>query len=84
MALLIVSLEEDTVYAGHKLFMEVDDISVLIVGDAQGILGRQLRPHPIHLLNITIIILRTLKIITHYICNLTTIVSKGKRFFCLF
>ncbi len=74
-----MALEDDTVHAGHKLFMEYDDISVLIVGDAQLILGQQLRPHPIHLLNITNIILRTLKIITYYISNLTKIVLKGEK-----
>jgi hypothetical protein len=57
--------------------MEADDIRALIVNDAQVILGQQLRSHPIHLLNITIIILRTLKIIKHYISNLTMFVSKS-------
>jgi hypothetical protein len=35
--------------------LEVDDNSVLIVGDPQGILGQQLRPCPMQLLNIIII-----------------------------
>jgi hypothetical protein len=34
--------------------MEVDGNILLVVGDPQGILDHQLRPHPIHLLNITI------------------------------
>jgi hypothetical protein len=37
--------------------MEVDDNSAMIVGDPQGTLGHQLKPHPIELLNIIIIIL---------------------------
>ncbi len=35
--------------------MEVDKNSVLIVGNLQGILGQELCPHPIHILNIYII-----------------------------
>ncbi len=38
--------------AGHKVLMEVDDNSSLIVGNPQGILGQ-----PIHLLNINIVTL---------------------------
>ncbi len=41
-------------HAGHEVLMEVDDNIVLIVGDQQGILDQQLRPHIIHLLNIII------------------------------
>ncbi len=37
--------------------MEVDDNISLILGDLQGILDKQLRPHPIHLLNINIILI---------------------------
>jgi len=43
--------------ADHKVLMEVDDNISLTVCDAQGILDQQLRPHPIHLLNIIISIL---------------------------
>jgi hypothetical protein len=32
--------------------VKVDDNSVMIVGDPQGILEQQLRPHPINLLNV--------------------------------
>ncbi len=35
------------------------DNSVLIAGDPHGILGQQLRPHPIYLLNIIIFTLNT-------------------------
>jgi hypothetical protein len=47
-------LEGVIVHAGHEVLMEVDDNIVLIVGDQQGILDQQLRPHIIHLLNIII------------------------------
>ncbi len=42
---------------GHKVLMEVDDNICLILGDLQGILDQQLRPRPIHLLNIIIILI---------------------------
>jgi len=38
-------LEEVSVRAGHDAMMEVDDNSVLIVGDPQGILGQHFRHH---------------------------------------
>ncbi len=41
--------------ADDEVFMDVDDNGVLIARDPQGILGQQLRPRPIHLLNISII-----------------------------
>ncbi len=50
-------LEDVTVRAGRKVLMEVDDKSALIVGNLQGILGQQLRPHPVHLLNIIYLLL---------------------------
>jgi len=37
--------------------MGADGYSVLSVGNPRGILGHLLRPHPLHLLNITIAIL---------------------------
>ncbi len=40
-------------HAGHEVSTEIDDNSTLIVGDLQGILGHQLRPHKIHLYSIT-------------------------------
>jgi hypothetical protein len=50
-------LEEVIVRAGHKVLMEVDDSILLIVGDPQGIFDQQLRPHQIHLINITFLII---------------------------
>jgi hypothetical protein len=44
-----LSLEEIIVHADNEVMMEVDDKSVLIVGDPQGSLGQQFRPCPIHL-----------------------------------
>ncbi len=46
-------------HAGHEVLMEADDISLPIAGDTQMILGQQLKPRQIHLLNIVIIILIT-------------------------
>ncbi len=43
-----LSFEEVMKCACHKVLVEVDDNSLLIVGDPQGILGKQLRPSPIH------------------------------------
>jgi hypothetical protein len=40
------------VHAHHEVLMEVNDNGSLIVDDAQGIPGQQLRPRPLHLLNI--------------------------------
>jgi hypothetical protein len=48
-------LEEVIVRASHEVLMEVDDNCALIVGNPQGILDLQLRPRPMHLLNIIII-----------------------------
>jgi hypothetical protein len=51
-------MEKVAVYAGHKVLMDIDDNSVLIVNNPQGILSQQLRPHPIYLSNeINIIII---------------------------
>jgi hypothetical protein len=41
--------------ANDEVFMDADDNGVLIARDPQGILDHQLRPRPIHLLNISII-----------------------------
>ncbi len=43
--------------AGHKVLVDVDGNILLIVGDLEGILDQQPRPHPIHLLNIIICVL---------------------------
>ncbi len=43
---------------GNEVLMEVDDnISLITVGDPHGILDLQLRPRPIQLLNIIIVII---------------------------
>jgi hypothetical protein len=46
--------------------LEVDDYNVLIVCDPQGILGLQLRPRPIHLLNIIIVTLLLIKLLNYF------------------
>jgi hypothetical protein len=46
-------LEDAAVHACNKVLMEVDN-AAMIIGNPQGILGKQLRPHPIHFLNIII------------------------------
>jgi hypothetical protein len=51
-------LEEAALRAGRKVLIEVDDNGVLTVGDPPRILGGQLRPHPIHTLNIIITIIK--------------------------
>ncbi len=51
-------LKEVVVYAGLKVLVEVgSNREPLIVSHGQGIVGEQLRPIPIHLLNIIIITL---------------------------
>jgi len=52
---IYVSLEEFAVCSSRKVIVEVDDNSMLIVGDPCRILGQEPRPHPILLLNIVII-----------------------------
>ncbi len=54
-----LSLIEVTVHACQGVLMEVDENSLLLAGDPQGILGQQIRLHPIDLLNIVIIVLIT-------------------------
>jgi hypothetical protein len=56
-----MSLQEVDVHAGHKIFMEFDYNNALIVDNLHGILGKQLWPRPIHLLNTILII--------HYLSN---------------
>jgi hypothetical protein len=48
-------LEKVGMGADHKVLLEVDDNTLLIVGDAQWILDQQLRSRPIHLLNFIIL-----------------------------
>jgi hypothetical protein len=50
-------LEEVVVCAGHKVLMEVENDVFHIVDNPHGILAQQLRPHPIHLLDIYVIII---------------------------
>ncbi len=57
-----MSLREVAPCAGHKVLMEVDDNILLIVGDQSGILDKQLRLHPIHLLNIILILVNYIKL----------------------
>jgi hypothetical protein len=57
------SLEDSIVHASHEVLWEVDENSPLIVGNPQGILGKQTRPHPINTLQITISILIDYKIL---------------------
>jgi hypothetical protein len=45
-------LVEVAVPDGHEVLMEFNDNKALIVGDSKGILVKQLKPCPIHLLNI--------------------------------
>jgi hypothetical protein len=50
-------LEEDDVYAGYKVFVDVEGTCVLIVGDPQGILGQLFRHRLVPCLNCIIIII---------------------------
>jgi hypothetical protein len=65
LAPLHLPMKDAAVCADHKVLVEVYNNSALIVGDPQGILGQQLRPHPIYLLN-SIITLVLYKIIIYY------------------
>ncbi len=46
--------EDVAVRGGHKVLIEVDNDISMNASDRQGILDKQLRPHPTHLLNIII------------------------------
>ncbi len=46
-ALVLLSLEDVTVHAGHKVLVEADDNNTLIVANHKGILGKHLRHNPI-------------------------------------
>jgi hypothetical protein len=46
-------LADVAVHADHDVLVKIDDNILLIAGDPQGILDHQLRPLPIHLLNIS-------------------------------
>jgi hypothetical protein len=45
------------VHAGREVLSEADSNSVLIIGDPQGIYSQQLRPRPVYLLNIFILLM---------------------------
>jgi hypothetical protein len=47
--------------AGNKVLIDVDDNTLLAVGNPQLILDQQLKPHPIHLLIIIIILINSNK-----------------------
>jgi hypothetical protein len=47
---ICLSFEEETVRVGNKVWMEVDDNMLLIVADPQGIIEKQLMPHPTSIL----------------------------------
>ncbi len=68
-----MSLEEVAEHAGQNVLTEVDYI-LLIVGDPQGNLDQELRPCPICLLNVFIIILiNYIKLINYEICKRTVL-----------
>jgi len=69
-------LEQVALHAGHKVFVGVETNIALIVGNPQRILGQQLRPHLVPLLNI-IIILITYQIIVCYLIKLLNILSRS-------
>ncbi len=54
---ICIKLEEIAMHAGYKVLSNVDIKSALILDDLQDILGQQLKPHPIHSLNIIVLIL---------------------------
>ncbi len=58
-----MSSEEVAVSDGHEVLVEVDNTIVLIVSDPCGILGQQLRHHPIHLLNVIFLLFVNFKLI---------------------
>ncbi len=45
-------MEKVAVHAGHKVLMEVDNNTLVIVGNPWGILDQQLWPCPTHKINI--------------------------------
>ncbi len=56
-------MEEVSLRAGRKVLMEDDGNSLPIVVDLQGILDKQFRAWPIHLSNITIILIKYIVIV---------------------
>jgi hypothetical protein len=53
--LVSVSLWKSFVCAGRKVLIELDDCILTIAYDPHGKIDQQLSPHPIHLLNITLV-----------------------------
>jgi hypothetical protein len=62
-----LSKKEVTVHSGYMVLMEVDNNSLLIVGDPCRILDQQLVSHPINLLNIIFILITYSIIILNYL-----------------
>jgi hypothetical protein len=65
LAPLHLPMKDAAVCADHKVLVKVYNNTALIVGNPQGILGQQLRLHPMYLLNITITLVLC-KIIIYY------------------
>jgi hypothetical protein len=67
--LCLFVLGEVVLHVGINVLMEIDKNRALILGDLLGVLGQQLRPCHIHLLNIIIIyklLIKLLHIIENY------------------
>jgi hypothetical protein len=63
-----------------EVLMEVDNKSVLIVGELQGILAQQSRPHLMNLLNIIIILISySIKKLLNYFIKLMVVPSEGRK-----
>ncbi len=74
-----MSSEEVAVCAGRKVLMDVEDNTLLIVGDPQGILDQLLWSHPMRLLNIIIIII----VIHNFKLNIVELINCSKKMFHL-
>ncbi len=74
LAHISLSSEDIVVHASHKVLMEVEPYSALVVGDPQEILGEQHIPHPIHVLNICLLFIKS-------VIKLTTMPSVRKETF---
>ena len=54
-------------HVDHEDLVEFDDNNLAIVGNPKGIFDQQLRPHPINLLNISIILMYYIKVYIIYV-----------------